>query len=126
MQKDKLHPNAPQNPQSILNEDSSVTISFDAVEGAKSYVIHYANANDSDPHKAIFMGYTETNTWTLTSENVPSLNVGDKLYFYVQTFNDLGDGVNDIEKASYLNNNKLGSAWSEPTIITVPKENLND
>ncbi|WP_029645118.1 hypothetical protein [Enterococcus faecalis] len=121
MQKHQLHPNAPQSPQSTLNEDGSLTVSFDAVEGAKSYVIHYANANESDPHRAVFMGYTETNTWTLSKEDLPENKAGDKLYFYVQTFNDLGKGTNDIEKASYLNTNKLGSAWSEPTIITVPE-----
>lgn len=119
MQKTRIHPNTPRNPQSTLNEDGSVTVSFDAVAGAKSYVIHYGNANESNPKKAIFMGYTETNTWTLSKENLPANTTGDKLYFYVQTFNDLGEGANDIEKASYLNNNKLGSAWSEPTIITV-------
>lgn len=114
-----MHPNAPQNPQSTLNEDDSVTISFDAVAGAKSYVIHYGNANESDPKKAIYMGYTETNTWTLSKEKLPANTAGDKIYFYVQTFNDLGEGTNDIEKAAYLNNNKLGSAWSVPVPITI-------
>ncbi|WP_179189782.1 fibronectin type III domain-containing protein [Enterococcus faecium] len=113
-----MHPNAPQNPTGKFNGDGSVSISFDPVEGAKSYVIHYANANESDPHKAKMMGYSETNSWTLAAENVPSLVEGDKFYLYVQTFNELGEGSNEIEKAEFLNENKLGSAWSEPIILT--------
>lgn len=65
------------------------------------------------------MGYTESNSWALASGDVPSLQPGDKLYLYVQTFNEVGTGANDIEKAQYLNTNALGSEWSEPVILTV-------
>lgn len=113
-----LHPNAPGGVQGTLNEDGSISISWNAVDGAQAYVIHYGDANQSDPHQAIKMGYSETNSWTLAAKDVPSLNSTDKIYLYVQTFNKKGTGANDIEKAAYLNENALGSAWSDPVILT--------
>lgn len=112
------HPNAPQNATGVLNEDGSVSLSWDAVTKAQAYVIHYGNANESDPHEAIFMGYSETPSWTLAAADVPALNSADKIYLYVQTFNVKGRGANDIEKAAYLNEHELGSAWSDPAILT--------
>lgn len=88
------------------------------MSGAKSYVVHYSNTNESDPHQTTFMGYSETNEWSLATAEVPELQAGDKIYLYVQTFNEIGVGSNDIEKAAYLNENKLGSDWSEPVILT--------
>lgn len=93
-------------------------MNWDAVNDAKAYVVHYSNANESDPHKAIFMGYSETNDWSLSTADVPELQAGDKIYLYVQTFKEVGVGSNDIEKSAYLNENKLGSDWSEPVILT--------
>ncbi|MFB8699855.1 fibronectin type III domain-containing protein [Enterococcus hirae] len=81
-------------------------------------MIHYGDANQSDPHDAIKMGYSETNSWSLEAVDVPPLEEGDKIYLYVQTFNVLGEGANDIEKAEFLNENKLGSAWSDPAVLT--------
>ena len=118
MRLEKLHPKAPLNPTGNFNGDGSISVSFDSVDGAKSYVIHYANANESDPHDAKMMGYSETNSWTLASENVPVLSEGDKIYIYVQTYNDLGIGADEIEKARYLHDGDfLGSAWSEPIVL---------
>ncbi|MEQ7274629.1 fibronectin type III domain-containing protein [Enterococcus thailandicus] len=113
-----LHPNAPQNVTGVLNEEGAISLNWDAVNDAKAYVVHYSNANESDPHKATFMGYSETNEWSLSTADVPELQAGDKIYLYVQTFNEIGVGSNDIEKAAYLNENKLGSDWSEPVILT--------
>lgn len=93
-------------------------MTFDAVEGAKAYVIHYSGANESDPHKATFMGYTESSSWMLAATDVPELTEGDKIYLYVQSFNDLGEGATDIDKAAYLHDNKLGSEWSDALILT--------
>ncbi|HFD6482296.1 TPA: fibronectin type III domain-containing protein [Enterococcus hirae] len=93
-------------------------MSWNAVDGAQAYVIHYGNANESDPHDATMMGYSETPSWTLETKDVPSLVSTDKIYLYVQTFNKKGTGANDIEKAAYLNEHALGSAWSEPVILT--------
>ena len=64
------------------------------------------------------MGYSETPSWTLAAADVPALEAGDKIYLYVQTFNVKGRGANDIEKAAYLNEHELGSAWSDPVILT--------
>lgn len=112
-----MHPNPPQSVNGGFNEAGEIDISFDLVNGAKSYVVHYSGVNQSDQHDAIFMGYTETNSWKLSATDVPALESGDKLYCYVQTFNKLGVGENDIEKASYLNSNALGSAWSSALIV---------
>ncbi|MFS7400681.1 fibronectin type III domain-containing protein [Carnobacterium maltaromaticum] len=117
-QKKRLHPNAPQNVTGILKGDGSISVSWDAVVGAKSYVTHYAEANQSDPHQAVFMGYSEQNSWTLSADDVPALVEGDKIYIYIQTFTEKGVGADDIAKAAYLNENKLGSAWSKAVILT--------
>lgn len=115
----QLHPKAPQNVTGVLNADGSVSLSWDEVPGAKSYIPHYGDANQSDPLLAVKMGYTETNTWTLAAEDVPPLEVGEKLYFYIQTYNVVGEGANDVEKARYLHDgNFRGSEWSEPVILT--------
>ncbi|EON3036600.1 fibronectin type III domain-containing protein [Enterococcus faecium] len=113
-----LHPNAPQNVTGVLNDDGSLSLSWEAVTKAQAYVIHYGNANESDPHDATMMGYSETTSWTLAAKDVPTLNSGEKLYLYVQTFNVKGRGATDIEKAAYLNEHELGSAWSNPVILT--------
>ena len=113
-----LRPNAPQNVTGVLDEEGAISLNWDAVNDAKAYVVHYSNANESDPHKAIFMGYSETNDWSLSTADVPELQAGDKIYLYVQTFKEVGVGSNDIEKSAYLNENKLGSDWSEPVILT--------
>jgi len=99
--------------------NGNVKLSWKPVQGAKAYVIHYGGANESDPHSAIFMGYTESATWTLAVGDVPVLAKDDKIYFYVQAYKDLGIGENDIEKARYLHDGDfLGSAWSDPVILT--------
>lgn len=102
-----------------FESDGAVSIAFDPVEGAKSYLIHYGDANQSDPHDAVKMGYTETNAWTLFNSKVPTTESGDKLYFYVQVYDEVGIGSNDVEKAQYLHDGEFtGSAWSEPVILT--------
>ncbi len=113
----QLHPNAPVGTQGRLNTDGSVSLSWDSVDGAQAYVIHYGNANESDPHQAKMMGYSETTTWNLEEKNVPVMISGDKIYYYLQTFNVKGIGENDIQKADYLNQVKLGSQWSDPIIL---------
>ncbi|MFK4900598.1 fibronectin type III domain-containing protein [Lactococcus petauri] len=114
-----INPNAPQNVSGVINEDGSVTVNWGVVNNeAKAFVIHYGNANQSDPHEAIYMGYTESKSWTLSSADAPALQVGDKLYLYVQSFNEVGTGANDIEKAQYLNTNVLGSEWSKEVVLT--------
>mgnify|MGYP005982589059 CR=1 FL=1 len=114
-----LHPNAPQNVTGVLNTDGSVSLDWDPVPGAKSYIPHYGDANVSDPSQAIYMGYTETNSWTLSAADVPELQAGDKINFYIQTYNVVGEGANDVEKARYLHDgNFRGSEWSEPVVLT--------
>lgn len=64
------------------------------------------------------MGYSETNSWTLAAADVPTLTAGDKIYLYVQTYNQKGVGITDVEKARYLHDGDfVGSAWSEPIIL---------
>ncbi|EPF4429086.1 fibronectin type III domain-containing protein [Escherichia coli] len=114
-----LHPNTPRNVTGVFNSDGSVSLSWDPVLGAKSYIPHYTDANQSDPHDANKMGYTETNSWTLSAEDMPQLETDDEIRFYIQTYNEVGEGSNDIEKARYLHDGPFtGSAWSEPIILT--------
>ncbi|HFC9196351.1 fibronectin type III domain-containing protein [Enterococcus lactis] len=113
-----LHPNAPQNVTGVLNADGSASLSWDAVPKAKSYIPHYTDANQTDPHDANKMGYTETNSWTLSAADMPHLEAGDEIRFYIQTYNVVGQGANDIEKARYLHDGEfLGSAWSRPVVL---------
>ncbi|WP_225667007.1 fibronectin type III domain-containing protein [Lactococcus garvieae] len=100
-----------------MNGDGSVSLNWDYVPDAKAFVIHYSEANESDPHNAKFMGYSESDSWSLTQADVPALQTGDKFYLYVQSFNKVGVGANDIEKAQYLNTTALGSAWSIPVVL---------
>lgn len=103
-----------------MNADGSVDISFDADPNAKAHIIHYGDANTTDPHDAKYMGYTETNSFHLDAKDVPTHASGDKLPFYVQAFDRTGVGATDIDKAAYLNDNShiTGSAWSNEVIIT--------
>ena len=65
------------------------------------------------------MGYTETNSWTLATEDVPELTAGDKIYLYAQTYREKGVGATDVEKARFLHDGPYtGSAWSTPIILT--------
>lgn len=70
-----LHTNAPQNVTGVLNVDGSVSLSWDAVPKAKSYIPHYTDANQTDPHDANKMGYTETNSWTLPAADMPGASI---------------------------------------------------
>lgn len=79
---------------------------------------HYGEANQTDPHDAVYMGYTETNSWHLEAKDVPALAVGDKIYIYVQAFNAKGVGLTDVEKARDLHNNGFGSAWGVAIVLT--------
>ncbi|MDG4969254.1 fibronectin type III domain-containing protein [Lactococcus lactis] len=102
----------------VMNTEGSITVNFDAVPGAAAYVPHYGPANEADKTKLVFMGYTETTSWTLAAADVPTHKVGDKFHICVQTFNVKGVGANDIEKARDLHDNHLGSEWSDEVVIT--------
>ncbi|MDG6113748.1 fibronectin type III domain-containing protein [Lactococcus formosensis] len=111
-------PASPQNVTGAINSDGSVKLEWNAVSEAQAYIVHYGNANQSDPHDAIFMGYTESNTWTLALENVPELQTGDKIYFYVQAYKQKGQGSTEVEKARYLHDGDfIGSSWSDVTVL---------
>lgn len=86
---------------------------------AKSYVIHYLDADTSDGHTMTKMGYSETKTWTLTAETHGAPMAGTWT-LAVQAFDVVGQGANDIEKAQWLVQNAIGSPWSSPyTKVTV-------
>ncbi len=111
-------PSAPKLVTGQIKTDGSVELDWDIVLGAKSYLIHYADANETDPHRAIYMGYSETSSWTLAAKDVPTHVAGDKIPFFVQTYNVLGVGATDVDKARNLHDNQhlTGSAWSDPYI----------
>lgn len=65
------------------------------------------------------MGYTETNTWTLSAADVPAHIAGDKISFFVQAYYQNGQGSTDVEKARYLHDGPFtGSAWSAGHVVT--------
>jgi hypothetical protein len=115
------HPNTPQSVAGVINSDGSIKLDWGAVSEAQSYLIHYSGANQSDPKDAKFMGYSETNSWTLAAKDVPTLDTGDKIYLYVQSYREKGVGADDVAKAQYLHDGPFtGSAWS--TVVTLTKE----
>lgn len=105
---------APLNVVGSYDASGNIKLTWDKVDGALAYVIHYGDANVTDPKLAIKMGYSETNAWTLNSADVPAHTDTDKLSFYVQSFSVLGTGDTDIAKAQQLNTAEdiTGSAWS--------------
>lgn len=114
-----VRPEIPKNVQATIEEDGSILASW-APDGSTSYVIHYSGANQSEPSQATMMGYSETNSWILDGSKVPVASPGDKIYIYVQGFNETGQGATDVEKAAYLNENGFGSEWSAATSVTIP------
>ena len=117
------HPAKPQNVTGVINGDGSITINWDKVEGALSYLTHYGDANQGSPSELKYMGYSETNSWTLAAENVPELQTGEFITITVQTYNVKapGDIATEVEKAAYLHDGPFtGSAWS--TAVTLTKK----
>ncbi len=109
-----------------MNADGSITANWKAVDGAESYLTHYGNANSTDPHDAKYMGYTETNSFTLATKDVPTHVVGDKIPIYIQAYTlKVSDKVaaTSVDKARYLHDGPLtGSAWSSPVVnVTATK-----
>lgn len=106
----------------VINSDNSITVNWDAVDNADSYLIHYGDANIADPHDAKYMGYSEATSWTLATVDLPTLVTGDKIYFYVQAYNvkvDDKTAPTAVEKARYLHDGPFtGSAWSTPVTLT--------
>ena len=117
------HPAKPQNVTGVINGDGSITINWDKVEGALSYLTHYGDANQGAPSELKYMGYSETNSWTLAAENVPELQTGEFMLVTVQTYNVKapGDIATEVEQAAYLHDGPFtGSAWS--TAVTLTKK----
>lgn len=105
----------------VINEDGAIKLDWALDPNVQAYLTHYGEANESDPHKAEFIGYTETNSWTLSAEDVPTLTAGDKIYLHVQAYFEKApaDIEAEIDKAAYLHDGDFtGSAWSEAVILT--------
>lgn len=103
----------------VINSDGSIKVDWESALDIPAYLTHYGEANQSEPKDAKFMGYSETNSWTLKSEDVPVLKAGDKLYIYVQAYKQKGIGADDIAKARYLHDGPFtGSAWSVAVELT--------
>ena len=95
-----------------------MTVTWRAVDGAKSYVIHYGNPGQTTGD-AKFMEYTTGTSYTLPADKVPTHKSGDKIYFYVQAFGDTGQGATTEDQAEYLNAGQfLGSDWSKVASAT--------
>ncbi|WYC74433.1 fibronectin type III domain-containing protein [Lactococcus garvieae] len=102
-----------------MNSDGSIKVDWELVKDAQSYLTHYSGANQSDPKDATFMGYSETDSWTLKAADVPALESGDKIYIYIQAYKEKGIGADDVAKAKYLHDGQFtGSEWSEALVLT--------
>lgn len=123
-----MDPNIPQTPtidDGLQDNDGHIDISWIAVPGALSYLIHYGDKNDADPKNAIYMGYSETNAFSLAADDVPVAALADKIYFFIQAFNiKAPSGSTNVEKAAALHDyekagNTQGSAWSLPIDVEI-------
>ncbi|KXS79264.1 hypothetical protein AWI85_06000 [Listeria monocytogenes] len=109
-------------PQGVNAESitaSSAKLKWIPVTGAKSYVLHYA-VDDSDPHAAIYMHYTETPEFTLNDTVFNAPLTGKKLYIYIQSYNKTFAGADEIQQAQSANSTGNGSSWSDVLIIDFP------
>lgn len=91
-------------------------MTWDKVNGAKSYVIHYGVKGSA----ADRMHYTETNSFTLNDVIFNGTLAGVQLDVYVQTFNEVFDGSTEIEQAENANIHGHGSEWSIKLEINFP------
>lgn len=103
---------------------SSFNVTFDAVDGAKSYVVHYINEDTDTPSELTSMGYTETPKWTLDDDLATAPIANSTFTLAVQAYREKGVGENQAEKARYLHDGEfLGSEWSTPLLkVTTPSE----
>lgn len=110
-------PAAPTNVTGQFETNGDVTLTFDAVPEAGSYVVHYGGANKTAEEDLTLMGYTEGTTWTLPAANVPALTTGDTIDLHVQAYREKGVGTTETQKAAYLHDGQFtGSTWSEPAV----------
>lgn len=122
----KTHPNAPQNVTGVINGDGSITVNWDKVEGSLSYLTHYGDANQGVTSGLKYIGYSETNSWTLAAENVPKLETGDFITVTIQAYHVAAPSdLTDKEKAEFLDKGTLpGSEWSDPVMLTKLKTHI--
>ncbi|GAX05363.1 hypothetical protein IWT25_00667 [Secundilactobacillus pentosiphilus] len=105
--------------KATANADGSITVTWSAVTGAKSYVLHYGNPGQKDG-AATFMEYTTNTSYTLPANKVPDHSTGDEINFYVQSFKDTGVGTTTEDQAQYLNAGQFtGSEWSNIATATM-------
>ncbi|MDG4970066.1 fibronectin type III domain-containing protein [Lactococcus lactis] len=103
----------------VKKPNGDIKISYEAPLGAVAYLIHYADANETDPHNARYMGYSETIEFTLAAADIPvGATTGDKIPFWVQAYGVLApSGTTNVEKAAALHDADVeGSAWSTPVV----------
>lgn len=118
-QLERLHPNAPQNVAGVKKSNGDIEISYDAPLGAVAYLIHYGDANSTDRHAFIYMGYSETTKFTLKAADIPvGATAGDKIPFCVQAYDRVApSGTTNVEKAAALHDALVkGSEWSDPIV----------
>lgn len=122
----KTHPNAPQNVTGVINGDGSITVNWDKVEGALAYLTHYGDANQGVTSGLKYIGYSETNSWTLAAKNVPNLEVGDFITVTIQAYHVAAPSyLTEKEKAEFLDKGTLPrSEWSDPVMLTKLKTHI--
>lgn len=103
---------------------SSFDVTFDAVDGAQSYIVHYINKDTDTPSELTYMGYTETPKWTLDDALATAPIANSTFTLAVQAYREKGVGKDQVEKARYLHDGEfLGSEWSTPLLkVTTPSK----
>lgn len=117
-----LHPNVPQNVTGVKKSNGDIEISYDNDPNALAHLIHYGDANATDKHRFIYMGYSETNKFTLKAVDIPVGAVaGDKIPFGVQAYGVVApSGTTSVEKARALHDGPFtGSEWSAIVEVTI-------
>lgn len=92
------------------------------MDEAQSYIVHYIDKDTTTDSELTYMGYTETNEWTLDDALAGAPISNSKFTLAVQAYREKGVGSDQEEKARYLHDGEfLGSEWSKPLLkVTTP------
>lgn len=110
-----LRPNAPRNLKAENIAASSADLSWDSVQGAKSYVIRYGVGSAA----ADRLHYSKTPSFTLNDTVFAGTLAGLELHVFIQSFSKTYTGADEIEQANNAMKDNA-DVWSEMLTVNFP------
>ena len=98
-----------------VTKDTSATethLSWAADEKAKSWIVHH-DSGSGKPEDATIMHYVEKPELVFNDELFGGTLAGTTINFYIQAFNEVFEGKDEIEKAQNANTHGYGSEWTK-------------